>query len=264
MSFHTAAGCDLVICDIDGCLSPEDTSPMDVASLARIAEHNRQSLELRDRPLLTVCSGRPIAFVEAMCRLLQNDLLPCIGENGVWLFDPAANWFEMDPRITPEHLEMVHEASQLLSRQYGGAGVRLQPGKSAAVSLWHRDPQYLRSICPEIRDEFARRGWPFRVSMTWYYINCDLTFIDKAGGIRRLLEKTGIDAARTAGIGDTASDRPIAETVARFACPANAADEAQQWAWYVSPHAEAAGVVDILQRLTVPVDPGGRASRQIG
>ncbi|MEQ8785048.1 MAG: HAD hydrolase family protein [Pirellulaceae bacterium] len=249
MSFRTTAPYDLVICDIDGCLSPEDTSPMDVPNLERIAEHNRLAVGRRDRPLVTLCSGRPIAFVEAMTRLIQNDVLPAIGENGVWLFDPAANWFEMDPAITPEHLEMVHEASRYLSQRYAGEGVRLQPGKSAAVSLWHPQTEHLRSICPAIREEFARRDWPLRVSMTWYYINCDLQFIDKASGIRRLLEKTGVDVARTAGIGDTTSDRAIAETVAHFTCPANAAEEVKAWAHYVSPQAEAAGVADILTRL---------------
>lgn len=248
-SFKTDSAFDIVICDIDGCLSPEDCQPLDVDNLARIAAHNRLAIERHDRPLVTMCSGRPIGFVEAMCRLLQNSRLPCIGENGVWLFDPQANWFELDPAITSDHLDMVHEASRLLDERYRGDGVRLQPGKTAAVSLWHPETEKLRSICPLLRDEFARRGWPFRVSMTWSYINCDLDFISKATGIRRLLARTGIEASRTAGIGDTPGDRPIFENVARFACPANAADEVKSWAWYVSPCAETAGVVDILERL---------------
>jgi hydroxymethylpyrimidine pyrophosphatase-like HAD family hydrolase len=103
--------------------------------------------------------------------------------------------------------------------------VTQQPGKAASVSLFHPDTTYLRSIAPRIADEFAGRGWPFRVSMTWFYINCDLTHVSKATGIDRLAAHTGVAAERLAGIGDTASDLAIRERVGFFACPANAQPE---------------------------------------
>src|SRR5512134_2563031 len=94
---------DAVISDIDGCLSPESSTPMNAAALAQIAEHNRLAQESGDRPVLTVCSGRPQPFAEAMCRLLANRTLPCVAENGVWMYSPADNRYEMDPAITPAH-----------------------------------------------------------------------------------------------------------------------------------------------------------------
>lgn len=79
-----------------------------------IAQHNRQAIENRDRPVVTLCSGRPIGFVECLCRLIHNTLIPCIGENGVWIWRPANNSFECEPSITDEHLEVVYEARKLL------------------------------------------------------------------------------------------------------------------------------------------------------
>ncbi len=250
MSFRSTAAYDVVICDIDGCISPESHAPIDGHKLTRLAEYNRLSLQQHDRPLVTLCSGRPIGFVEAMCRLIHNTQVPCIGENGVWMWLPDDNSFEIDPTITPEQLQIVHEASTLLRSQYEPKGVVLQPGKTAAVSLYHADTDYLRSIMPVISDEFARRGWPFRVSMTWLYINCDLQHVNKGTAIDRLLARTGIDPARTAGIGDTMGDRFIADRVAWFACPANADAEIKQRADYVSEFEEIDGVLDILQRLS--------------
>lgn len=249
MSFQSAGKYDLVICDIDGCLSPESHAPINESTLSKIAEHNRKAAAQKDRPVVTLCSGRPISFVEAMCRFIHNTLIPCIGENGVWLYDPAVNAFEMDPAIAQEHLEAVHAASKLLRVKYQTDGVTEQPGKSAAVTLYHPDTEYLRSILPDVKDTLTDRGWPFRVSMTWFYINCDLDHVNKATGIARLFARTGIDPTRTAAIGDTMADKFMADSVSFFACPANADPEIQQFADYVSPHTEIEGVLDILHRL---------------
>jgi hypothetical protein len=45
---------DLVICDIDGCLTPERLGPLDDAALRSIAEHNLRAERDRDRPEATV------------------------------------------------------------------------------------------------------------------------------------------------------------------------------------------------------------------
>lgn len=240
---------DLVLCDIDGCLSPESHAPINVAGLAELAEHNRLAVQNLDRPVVTLCSGRPVGFVECLCRLIQNTLIPCIGENGVWLWRPTDNSFECDPGITDEHLETVHEARKLLRSLYHSNGVIQQPGKTASVALYHPDTPYLRSIVPSIAEEFQKRDWPIRVSMTWLYINCDLVHVTKGTAIDRLLGQTGIESNRAAGIGDTMGDRFIAERVSWFGCPANADAEIKKSAARVSEHGEVEGVLDLLHRL---------------
>ncbi|APZ93300.1 HAD family hydrolase [Fuerstiella marisgermanici] len=250
MLFRTTGKYDLVICDIDGCLSPESHAPINGPALAAIAEHNRQAIEDRDRPVVTLCSGRPIGFVECLCRLIHNTLIPCIGENGVWLWRPADNSFECDPAITDDHFDVIHEARKLLRLLYEAHGVIQQPGKSASVALYHPDTDYLRSTVSTIAEEFQKRDWPIRVSMTWLYINCDLQHVNKGTAIDRLLAETGIDPKRTAGIGDTMGDRFIADRVSWLGCPANAEEEIKKSASYVSPHQEVEAVLDILDQLS--------------
>lgn len=244
---------DAVVCDIDGCLSPEHSGPMDVASLARIAEHNRLAQTPgaggNGGPPITLCSGRPQPFAEAMCRVIGNRTLPLVCENGVWLYDPATNGYEMDPAITEEQLEGVAEASRWVRRDLGPRGVTIQPGKAASISLYHTDTSVLRGLMPELEQVFAREGWPLRVSMTWLYINCDLRHVSKGTGMRRLMERTGLTRERLAGIGDTMNDMAIREHVAWFACPANAQPELKKHADYVAAASEAEGVVEILGRL---------------
>ena len=227
----------------------ESHAPIAIAGLSRLAEHNRIAIDRRDRPIVTLCSGRPISFVECLCRLIQNTLIPCIGENGVWIWRPDDNSFECDPAITEAHLEIVHEARELLRSLFEAKGVVQQPGKTASVALYHPDPEYLKSILPTIAEAFRQRGWPIRVSMTWFYINCDLEHVNKATAIDRLLLQTGIHSERTAGIGDTMGDRFIADRVSWFGCPANADDEIKKLATRVSTHQEVEGVLDLVDQL---------------
>ncbi|MBA4028347.1 MAG: hypothetical protein C0475_04320 [Planctomyces sp.] len=241
---------DLVIADIDGCLVGEAGEPFDLPALAQVREHNRLAIERGDRPIVTLCTGRPQPFAEAVSRLIGNTLIPCVCEMGVWLFDPAANRSTLDPAITPDHLAAVAGLSQWAQTQFGPGGVVQQPGKAASVSLWHPDTAYLRSLAPLIEQQCARQRWPFRVSMTWFYINCDLAHISKASGIARLLQRTNTPRQRLAGIGDTDSDRAIAQSVGFFACPSNAQPAIKELAHFIAKAPEAHGVVEILRHIS--------------
>jgi hydroxymethylpyrimidine pyrophosphatase-like HAD family hydrolase len=251
---------DAVICDIDGCISPEASVPMDARRLAELAQWNIAAEESLDRPVVTYCSGRPEPFVEAICRLTSNRRIPAVAENGVWLFHPATNGWDRDPAITLEHLRAVHAAREWVEAEFGPRGVVLQPGKAASLSLYHPDTEYLRTLPEMLSARFAREGWPLRVSMTWLYINCDLTHISKGTGVERLIaamtdpadaepSRGPMERGQLAGIGDTPGDLPIADRVAFFACPANADEKVKTRADYISPYPEIAGVLDILEWL---------------
>ncbi len=240
---------DLVLCDVDGCLSPEHPGPLDVNALAAVAAHNRAARERRDRPRVVLCTGRPQPFAELLCRLIEDFDGPAICENGVWLYHPANNRYELDPTITPAQIAAIQELAGWMRERYGAHGAQIQPGKDASASLYHGDHEWLVGARAEIAAEAARRGLPIRVSMSWFYVNCDLAHVSKGSGIQRLAAATGIGRDRSAGIGDTLGDLAIADNVAWFACPANADPKLKARAHYVSPLAEAAGVVDILEQI---------------
>ena len=241
---------DLVICDIDGCLSPESATPFDLPGLTQVAAHNTLAIAHGDRPVLTVCTGRPQPFAEAMCRLLQNSIMPCVCENGAWIFHPGTNAYELDPAITGGNLEAAGELSRWCRTKYANLGVTQQPGKTASVTLYHPDTAFLRGIMPEVAAECENRKWPFRVSMTWLYINCDLAHISKGTGLDRMLATTKIAKSRLAGIGDTPTDKCIAERVAFFGCPANASPAIKEHAHFIAPSPEVHGVLEILRHIS--------------
>lgn len=243
---------DAVICDIDGCLGPETHGPLEAPRLAEVSAYNKRAHADGDRPVVTLCTGRPLPYAEAMARLIGTKTLPVVCEMGVWLWHSDTNVFDRDPNITAEHVLAVHAAQAWLETEFGAGNPRgpvsQQPGKACSISLYHPDTGYLKSLEPGLRDEFAARGWPFRVSSTWHWINCDLEHVSKATGIERMMAHTGLSKDRLAGIGDTMGDLAIREHVAFFACPANADDRLKPHADYVSPHEDVAGVLDILER----------------
>ncbi|MEL6496969.1 MAG: HAD hydrolase family protein [Planctomycetota bacterium] len=249
-SRQSARRFDAVICDIDGCLNDEDGNPLDLEPLAQIAAWNRAAETDKDRPVVVPCSGRPISYVEAIGRHIACTTLPLIGEMGAWLFFPDINRHELDPAITGEHLDAVHELQAFGRQALATEGVTMQPGKHASVTFWHADTEHLRSdIFPRVKRLIDDRGWPFRVSMTWLYINCDLAFVSKGSAIDRFCAHTGIEPSRLAGIGDTTSDLAIREKVAWFGCPANAQDEIKAHADAVAELPEARGVLQLLDQV---------------
>lgn len=247
---------DLVIADIDGCLVGERPGPFDLGALGRVAEHNRLAVERGDRPLVSVCSGRPQPFAEAICRLIGNTLMPCVCENGVWVYHPGTNEYVIDPAITQDDRACVHELARWAALELGAGEVSQQPGKTASVTLYHPDAEHLRArVFPLVRAQVEAMRWPFRVSMTWFYINCDLRHVSKGTGLDRMLAGLHIPRARLAGIGDTEGDHAIRERVAWFACPSNAQAAIKDHAHYVSPAPEARGVVDILGQVVGSARP---------
>jgi len=217
--------------------------------LSVIAEYNARAKADQDRPLVTVCTGRPLPFAECMCRAIANDVLACVCENGAWVYDPAVNGYHLAPTISDEHVDAAAAFRRWCLAAYGPDGVSSQPGKNASVSLYHRDPDYLETIKPALVDACQKNQWPFRISSTWNYINCDLAHVSKATGIAQFLKRTHLDPQRLAGIGDTKGDIAIAQTVKWFGVPANRDPTIDHYAAHVSKLDQIDAVVEMLELL---------------
>lgn len=241
---------DAIICDIDGCLGPESHHPLHAEAVASLAEHNRRAIVEQKAPVIALASGRPFPFVECLCRLMANTLVPCIAENGVWLYDPTQGDFIIDPGVSAADLDAVDGLTHWIRSDLGPTGVVMQPGKAASVSIFHPDTPYLMSLMPRIEKQCEARGWPIRVSRTVRWVNLDLRHVSKATGIARLIERSGLKKERLAGVGDSMSDLAIAERVSYFACPQNADDNLKPHAQFVSAFDEIEGVLDIVKRLS--------------
>ncbi|GAB4384094.1 MAG: hypothetical protein Kow0022_05630 [Phycisphaerales bacterium] len=239
---------DVVFCDVDGCLMPEDAHAADLPALAQVASYNRMALKKRDRPVIILCTGRPQPYAEAVCRAIGAPLAIC--ENGAWIYDFGAHRWHLDPQITADDRAALRSLQGWVEVELGPRGCFLQLGKHAAVTIFHDDVDRLRrEVVPMLEALIAERNWPMRVSMTWTCINVDLAHVSKGAAISRLIEQHALSRHRLAGIGDTAGDIFIRQQVAWFGCPANAAEEIRRCADAVAARPLAQGVLELLNQL---------------
>ena len=75
---------EVFACDIDGCLAAAGHAAYDLAALGRMADLNALSRVSADVPALTLVTGRPHAYVDAVTQVLGIDL-PVSFENGAGL-----------------------------------------------------------------------------------------------------------------------------------------------------------------------------------
>ncbi|NGP87792.1 HAD hydrolase family protein [Fodinibius halophilus] len=213
----------LFISDIDGCISEPFTTP-DWDLLAQVRRLNEQSRQDMAVPPLTLCSGRPMPYVEAVAQWLHVDL-PCVFESGgvyelennrvefLSSFDEEAekqirdlkNW--LDQEIIPQYPDMVIEFT-----------------KKMDAGIIHLDTEIIDELCP-LFEEYVEEHYPrFEVHKTEISINIILKNNNKGAGITRLCELIDVKPEEVAYIGDSSGDIPGLGVVGHGFAPQNAAD----------------------------------------
>lgn len=237
----------LIVSDVDGCLSPEESAGWDLDAFVRVARIVREQSGVQ----FTLCTGRPQPYVEALLKLLDVRI-PAICENGAVLYSLEDNRSIYGPGVTEEKLGELREIRAWmfgeLFRRYPDAVYQF--GKEAQLSLYSADPSLIPVMADEIR-RFARRypDDPVDIGASHYYLNVSLRGVNKGSAMRELARRLGVSRNEIASIGDTEGDLPLREESGFFASPANATAETKARADYVSPHADVNGLLDILERI---------------
>ena len=93
-----------IVADVDGCLTPEESSAWDLGAFQRLALRVREASRGEGviAPM-TLCTGRPQPYVEVLMKLLDVRA-PAICENGAVLYRLQDNYAWYAPGVTPEKL----------------------------------------------------------------------------------------------------------------------------------------------------------------
>ena len=257
---------DLIVSDVDGCLTPEESAGWDHRMFAALVSRVRGerapdqddgrdrggAIRPAGRLPLTLCTGRPQPYVEALLKILDIDL-PAVCENGAVIYRLSTNESVYGPGVTPDGLREIGEVRQhiVMDLLPSFPGATLQFGKQAQVSVFSADPAQIPPLAERVR-QFAARfaDDPFVIGASHYYLNVSLAGVDKGSAIEQVMRELAVDRSRTAAIGDTEGDLPLREHAAFFACPANATPPIKAKADYVSPYRDMEAMVDILDRIT--------------
>ncbi len=241
----------LIITDLDGCLNPEESIPWDLDSFHEFAHLCRQAAD-GDGPIprLTLCTGRPQPYVEALMKILDIRL-PAICEGGAVMYSLHDNRAYYGPGVTEEKIIGLRNVRAFIETHIlpKYPGLLIQFGKEANLSVFTQQPDVFEEIVPVIeRYNYDTGGPKLTIYPSHYYLNISIAGVDKGSALRQLFEHVGVAPEEAVGIGDTEGDLPIRENTAYFACPANARQAIKNVADYVSPYPDIKGLLDILKQ----------------
>ncbi|MDX1636695.1 MAG: HAD-IIB family hydrolase [Balneolaceae bacterium] len=211
----------LFVTDLDGCISVPFTTPSwDL--ITEIRKLNRESREDPTIPPLTICSGRPYPYVEAVAQWLDVRL-PVVFESG-GMYDLNSNQFDQNGFFDDEALEHVNDLknwmrTNIISQYPSGI---MEFSKLMDAGFVHPKKEVIEEVLPAITEHVENNYPEFEVHHTDISVNVILSKNNKGSGIRKLSEKLKITPQEVAYIGDSNGDIPALQIVGHSFAPRNA------------------------------------------
>jgi hydroxymethylpyrimidine pyrophosphatase-like HAD family hydrolase len=236
----------LLVLDIDGVLSQGEGHPFDLSLLQRLAALNRQARTDKAIPAVTLNTGRPSPYVEAMMQAIDG-WQPALYESGAGMYFPTTYQFQTTPLLSPDDKIRLQQLIAVLDKELVQTGKAYwQPGKTVCHTLFAIPPLTIADIKREAQAIAAQYSDTFTVTSAVIALNIHPAHINKASGLAWLAEITDIDYQAMGGVGDSDVDTEFMRLVGYAAAPANATDGVKAAAQYVSTQHTAAGLHDIL------------------
>jgi len=220
----------LFVVDLDGCISHPFQTPHWEAINA-IRTYNIAGKTDTSIPPLTICTGRPLPYAEAVAQWLCIDL-PFAFESGAGLYHTAKNRLDWAPEITLERLHAIDE----LKRWAQSDIIPRFPGTVAEFTK-RCDIGFIHPVVAinhQIRETvqpYVEANYPdFEVHDTDVSVNIILSDCNKGSGVRFLSDRLEIPLSQIAYIGDSSGDIPAMKLVQRSFAPSNAREVVKPYA----------------------------------
>lgn len=212
----------LFVTDLDGCITHPFETP-DWESISKIRKYNQQSRENDLIPGLTICSGRPFPYVEAVGQWLDVEV-PMVFESGGGMYNIKTNEVVWNPHFDDEARKAVVELKQwiekVLIKNYKGTYPEF--AKYTDAGIVNPDPSKIKQMHDEILNYVPDRYPMFEIHATDISVNVILKKANKGVGIQNLCDELGLKLNEVAYIGDSSGDIPALEIVGRSFAPKNA------------------------------------------
>ena len=214
----------LFISDIDGCISQPYKS-MDAAGIAALTVLAQQGGVLGSHaiyPALSLCSGRPMPYVECLTQALGLQM-PVLFESGGGIFDPVNARITWSPHLTPDVVKQVREVTLWFETScVPGTAMVVDYAKRAHAGIIGPDPAEIQAAIPRVEAFVQDAGLDFDVLPTHLSIDVVPKGITKETGMVWLLESLGLSFDEIAYIGDSMGDLEALKLAGRSFAPENA------------------------------------------
>ncbi len=239
----------MIVLDIDGVITGGESRALDLAFLGDLAEVNRRAQKDGAAPAVTLVTGRPAPYLEAMLQAIDGHL-PGIYENGAGIYFPQDYRFQPHPLL--EGKTALGEVRRRIEAQLVASGrAFIQPGKEHTLTLFATDPAETFRLHEYTADALAELAGDVDLVYSTSCLNVLPKVVDKGVGLIYLAERVGIPPANMLGVGDSDVDLPFLALTRHTAAPSNAMPQVKAVVDYVSPEPTSAGVRDIFEHFDV-------------
>ena len=224
-----------VFSDNEGCIIPGKGAAFPLEALAQVRSF------LSGVPALpfAICTGRSVAYTEAMVQVLDllGCQLPCVCEGGAVLYWPGTDRYELIATLS---------GTQLLLEALPDGSYRIEPGKSACLSLYPNAPATVR----ELYDRLMALPLAAQYEITVSAAAVDITplGVDKATGVLAASDRVSVALSEVLCIGDAHNDIPMLRAAGHSACPLNADPAVKAVVDFVATRESTLGLLEILRR----------------
>jgi hypothetical protein len=235
----------LFISDIDGCLS-EPFQPYALEALQILAGYAVQAGAVGQsaRPALTICSGRPAPYVEAMAQALGVQV-PVLFEAGAGLYDPVAARYAWHPDFSADLAAQIEAVARWIVRHIiPGTAMAFDHTKRTQAGLIGPDAAEVQAAMDAI-EAFVTENHPaLRVVHTPVSVDVLPRTLTKQQGMVWLAAHLGVSLTEIAFIGDTHGDLDALGIVGHSFAPANAIADVRQAVQHVTAGRVIDGVLE--------------------
>jgi len=211
----------LFVTDLDGCISYPFKTP-DWDTISEIRSLNIQSRKDPLIPALTVCTGRPYPYAEAVSQWLDVRI-PFVFESAA-MYHWEGNRVETALEDEVTSLEPIAEFKkwirQVILPQFPLAVLEFSKMMDAGIVAHQKS--IIDAIYPLVVQEIERRNSNLEVHITDVSVNILLPGNNKGRGIKMLADSQRTDLSEVAYIGDTGGDVPALKLVGMPFSPDNA------------------------------------------
>jgi len=227
---------NIVICDIDGCLTKGKNHSLQLIKLQRIKKLIKNSSWI-----FSISTGRSQPYVELFCQIL-GITEPCICENGSYLYDPLKNKVIYPSRN--DYYQKLHNLKTTLIPQIlKGINYTYEVGKEASISI--NSSCEISFLFELLKKKITDEG--FSITFSHTAVDIMLPNIDKGKGVDFYFEYMKYSPDKIMGIGDSVGDIPFLLKSDVICCPSNSDKKVKNISHYISEKSFLSGTIDILK-----------------
>lgn len=211
----------LFVTDLDGCISYPFRTP-DWNNMTQIRELNEESKVDKTVPPLSICTGRPYPYAEAVAQWLHIDVPFVFESAGLYLW--SGNRIKTALNDELKELQPINEMKSWILNEVlpDFPSAAMEYTKKMDAGIVAPEKSVIDAIHRIVKERVERYYPELEIHITDVSVNVLLGGNNKFQGMNLLAEEFNISLDEIAYIGDTGGDIPALKKVKMAFCPSNA------------------------------------------